>query len=66
MRQITLSIADHKFKAFLKLIKSLDYVKLEEVDAQALEEFQNRLDQVKKIQEGKLPKKSIKEFLGEL
>lgn len=66
MKQLTLNIADSKFKAFLEFIKTLDYVKVEDVEEKALEELQSSLDQVKLIKEGKLPKQSAKEFLNEL
>jgi len=66
MKQLTLNIADSKFKTFLEFIKTLDYVKVEDVEEKALEELQSSLDQVKLIKEGKLPKQSAKEFLNEL
>jgi hypothetical protein len=66
MKQITLNIADSKFKVFLEFIKTLDYVKVEDVEEKALEELQNSLKQVKLMQEGKLPKQSAKDFLNEL
>lgn len=66
MKQLTLNIADSKFKTFLEFIKTLDYVKVEDVEEKALEELQSSLDQVKLIKEGKLPKQSVKEFLNEL
>ena len=66
MKQLTLNIADSKFKTFLEFIKTLDYVKVEDVEEKALEELQRSLDQVKLIKEGKLPKQSAKEFLNEL
>jgi hypothetical protein len=66
MKQLTLNIDDSKFKAFLEFIKTLDYVKVEEVGDPSLEELQNSLKQVKLMQEGKLPKQSAKDFLNEL
>ena len=66
MKQITLTIADNKFKTFLEFIKTLDYVKVEEVEDKALEELQSSLKQVKLMKEGKLPKQSAQDFLNEL
>ena len=66
MKQVTLNIADSKFKAFLEFIKTLDYVKVEDLEEKALEELQSSLNQVKLMQEGKLPKQSAKDFLNEL
>ena len=66
MKQLTLNIDDSKFKAFLEFIKTLDYVKVEEVGDPSLEELQNSLKQVNLMQEGKLPKQSAKDFLNEL
>ncbi|WP_245558498.1 hypothetical protein, partial [Fulvivirga imtechensis] len=66
MKQITLNIADNKFKAFLEFIKTLDYVKVEDVEEKALEELQSSLKQVKLMKEGKLPKQSAQDFLNEL
>lgn len=37
MKQVTLNVADSKFKTFLEVIKTLDYVKVEEVDGKVLE-----------------------------
>lgn len=66
MKQIILNIADNKFKAFLEFIKTLDYVKVEDMEVKALEELQSSLNQVKLMQEGKLPKQSAQDFLNEL
>ncbi|MBX2965212.1 MAG: hypothetical protein KF845_03635 [Cyclobacteriaceae bacterium] len=66
MKQVTLTIADNKFNAFLEFIKTLDYVKVEDVEENTLEELQNSLKQVKLMQEGKLPKQTAQEFLNEL
>lgn len=66
MKQLTLNIAENKFNAFLEFIKTLDYVKVEEVEEKALEELQSSLKQVKLMKEGKLPKQTAKDFLNEL
>jgi hypothetical protein len=66
MKQITLNIADGKFKAFMEFIKTLDYVKVETEEKKAIDELQSSLRQVKLMQEGKIPKQSAKDFLNEL
>ena len=66
MKQITLNIADSKFKTFLEFIKTLEYVKVENNDNKALSELQSSLKQVKLMQDGKLPKQSATDFLNEL
>ena len=66
MKQVTLNIAENKFETFLEFIKTLDYVKVEDVEEQALEELQNSLKQVRLMKEGKLPKQSAQEFINEL
>ena len=66
MKQVTLNIADNKFKTFLEFIKTLDYVRIEGSEEKALDELQNSLKQVKLMQEGKLPKQSAKDFFNEL
>ena len=66
MKQVTLNIADSKFKTFLEFIKTLDYVKVDESEEIGLKELQSSLKQVKLMQEGKLPKQSAQEFLDEL
>ena len=66
MKQVTLNISDKKFKTFMEFIKTLDYVKVEEVEETALQELQSSLNQVKLMKEGKLPKQSAQDFLNEL
>lgn len=66
MKQITLNIADSKFETFLEFIKTLDYVKVEDVEENALKELESSFRQVKLMQEGKIPKQTVKDFLNEL
>jgi hypothetical protein len=66
MKQVTLNIPDDKYKFFLELIKSLNFVKVEAAEDKALLELQSSLNQVKLIQDGKLPKQSAQDFLNEL
>ncbi len=65
MKQITLTIAENKFKTFLDFIKTLNYVEVVDAKDVAIKELQNSLKQVKLIQSGKLPKKSIDQLLDE-
>lgn len=72
MKQITLNIADSKFKAFLEFIKTLDYVKVkEEGDSKESPydpEFVDKIKQSEKeFEEGnytRMEKKDLKNFLG--
>jgi len=53
MKQITLNIADKKFKAFIEFIKTLDYVSIskeEEIPQWQQEEVKERLELVDKGQ----------------
>jgi hypothetical protein len=71
MRQVTLNIPDKKYPAFMKLIKSLDYV--DDIDVEGKKEKEEVLDgikqafkEVKLVRSGKLKAKPIKELLDEL
>lgn len=66
MKQLILNISDNKYHTFLEFIKTLDYVEVEKVDKEALNELQNSLNQVKLMQEGKIEKQSAEDFLNEL
>lgn len=66
MKQLTLNISYNKFLGFLKFIKILDYVDVQEVDNKSLAELQNSLNQVKMMQEGKIEKQTANNFLNEL
>jgi hypothetical protein len=65
MKQLVLNINDTKFQAFLDFIKTLDYVEVLKSD-KSLEELQNSLTQVKMMNDGKLKKQSVTDFLNEL
>ena len=62
MKQLTLNISYNKFLGFLKFIKILDYVDVQEVDNKSLAELQNSLNQVKMMQEGKIENKRLTIF----
>ncbi len=66
MRQLTLNISDNKFQTFIEFIKTLDYVEVSEVDKKSLNELQSSLNQVKLMQEGKIEKQPVEDFLNEL
>jgi hypothetical protein len=66
MKQLTLNISYNKFLGFLKFIKILDYVDVQEADKKSLAELQNSLNQVKMMQEGKIEKQTANNFLNEL
>lgn len=66
MRQLTLNIKESKFQAFLDFIKTLDYVEIPQAEKKALNEFQKSLSQVKLMQEGKIEKQTVEDFLDEL
>ena len=65
MKQLTLNINDNKFRTFLKFIRTLDYVEVQETE-QSFAELQSSLKQVKQMREGKMEKPSAKDFLKEL
>ena len=65
MKQVVLNINDNKFKAFLEFVRTLDYVEVLESDKSFLE-LQNSLGQVKMMQEGKIEKQTVNDFLNEL
>ncbi|AFL82990.1 hypothetical protein Belba_0327 [Belliella baltica DSM 15883] len=66
MKQLTLNISEKKYNTFLEFIKTLDYVKVEDVDEDTLNNLKVSLAEVKLIREGKLPKQTAKDFLNEL
>jgi hypothetical protein len=70
MKQITLSIPDHKYPFFLELVKNLGFVKVKEEPENSSQEVLNGIEQglkeVKLIKEGKMEGTSLKDFLHEL
>ncbi|WP_372946763.1 hypothetical protein [Mariniphaga sp.] len=66
MKQLTLNIKESKFQAFLDFIKTLDYVEIPQAEKKALNEFHKSLNQVKLMQEGKIEKQTVEDFLDEL
>lgn len=66
MKQITLNIPDNKFKTFVDFIQTLDYVKIQEVDHEALIRLENSLKEVKAMKDGKIEKKRFKDLIDEI
>ncbi len=66
MKQLTLHIRDKQFSTFLEFVKTLDYVEVPEADAEALNELQNSLHEVKQMQDGEIEKQTAEDFLNEL
>jgi hypothetical protein len=69
MKQITLKISDTKFQFFLELVKSFDFVQIDdEGDSKKaiLKNIKQGLDEVKLAKQGKLKTTSAKDFLNEL
>lgn len=61
MKQITLNIDESKFKAFLRFIKTLDYVSVSDENEISLEQQQEVEKRFKHMQEGKMKTRSWKE-----
>ena len=66
MKQITLNIPDNKFKTFVDFIQTLDYVKIQYVDHEALIGLENSLKEVKTMKNRKIEKKRFKDLLDEI
>ncbi len=66
MKKLTLNIRDNKYHTFLEFVKTLDYVEVAEADNKSLSELENSLKQVKKMQDGKIEKQNVQDFIDEL
>jgi hypothetical protein len=73
MKEVTLQIDDSKFKFFMELVQSLDFVKVKEVSdyneptkKEILEGIQQGMKEASLIQMGILKGQPIKELLDEL
>jgi hypothetical protein len=73
MKEVTLQIDDSKFKFFMELVQSLDFVKVKEVSdyneptkKEILEGIKQGMKEASLIQMGILKGQPIKEFLDEL
>ena len=70
MKQVVLNIKDSKYRFFMELIKSLDFVQVEEDPGDSKEEIVANLTQafkdLKRHKQGKLKTTPAKDFLNEL
>lgn len=61
MKKITLHIPDNKFKTFVDFIQTLDYVKIQEAENEALIGLENSLKEVKAMKDGRIAKRKFKD-----
>ena len=71
MKEIILKVPDKEFGFFMKLIKSLGFVKVEKTDKgdskeEIIENLKRGFEQIKLIETGKLKTTPAKDFLVEL
>ncbi|WP_243018436.1 MULTISPECIES: hypothetical protein [Candidatus Cardinium] len=69
MKYITLAIKDNKYQPFIKFIKTLDFVKVEDNEdskGSTLIKFKNALEELKLFQQEKLNMISEEGFIKEL
>ena len=69
MKYITLAIKDNKYHPFIKFIKTLDFVRVEDSeDAKkvTIMKFKNALEELKLFQQGKSEMISEEDFIKEL
>ena len=70
MKQILINIKDSKYQFFLELLKSFDFVEIEEYEGDSREEIIANLKQgfkeMKLYKQGKLKTTVAKDFLNEL
>jgi hypothetical protein len=68
MKQVTLNIKENKFRFFMELVKSLDFVQVDDGDSKEaiLSNIKKGLEEVKLARQGKLKTTPAKDFLNEL
>ncbi|MCL6258978.1 hypothetical protein M3O96_07770 [Aquiflexum sp. TKW24L] len=69
MKEITLKVKNEKYKFFMELIKSLDFVQVdEEVDSkeEIIANIRQGFKEMKAIEEGTMEATSLQDFLDEL
>jgi len=69
MRQITLNIKEGKFQFFMELIKSFDFVKVdneEDSKKEIIANLKEGFNDMKLYKEGKMKGTQLKDFLNEL
>lgn len=69
MKQVTLSIQDNKYQFFMELVKSLDFVQIEnegDSKAEVLANLKEGFKEMKGYKEGKMRGTPLQDFLNEL
>lgn len=70
MRQLTVQIEENRFGFLLELLRSLDFVKVNETDVDSresvIENLRLGLEEVNQIKQGKLKGRPASELLNEL
>ncbi len=71
MKELILKVPDKDYSFFMKLVKSLGFVQLEEVDKgdskeDIIKNLKSGFEEMKLIKEGKLKTTSAKDFLNDL
>lgn len=70
MKQIVLNIKEEKYRFFMELVKSFDFIQIEEVEGDSKKDIVKNLTQgfkdLKLYKQGKLKTTPAKDFLHEL
>jgi hypothetical protein len=70
MRQVTLTVSESRFKFFMELVRSFDFVKVEETTGDSREAIlanvRQGLEEVSQIEQGKLKGRPAQQLLDEL
>jgi hypothetical protein len=68
MQEVRLKIPDNRFQFFMELVRSFDFVQIEEGDSNKsiLSNIKKGLEEVKLSKQGKLKTTPAKDFLNEL
>ncbi|MCF8258942.1 MAG: hypothetical protein K9J06_15410 [Flavobacteriales bacterium] len=70
MRQLTVQVEENRFGFLLELLRSLDFVKVNETDVDSresvIENLRSGLQEVNQIKQGKLKGRPASELLNEL
>ncbi|MFV0346360.1 MAG: hypothetical protein ACK5IQ_08985 [Bacteroidales bacterium] len=70
MKQVILNIKDGKYRFFMELVKSLDFVQVEEADGDSKKDIVKNLTRgfqdLKLYKQGRLKTTSAKDFLNDL
>ncbi|MCF6352323.1 MAG: hypothetical protein L3J06_04865 [Cyclobacteriaceae bacterium] len=68
MKQLTINIKENKFHFFMELIKSLDFVQVDEEDSKEaiLDNLKQGFKEMKLYKQGKMKGTPLNDFLNEL